>query len=58
VGRTPLTLADIRAWNALQEQGSLVSRAAGGCWLHSRVLFLVLVFGAARSTEPPVVARL
>lgn len=24
VGRTPLTLSDIRAWNALQEQGSMV----------------------------------
>lgn len=26
VGRTPLSLADIRAWNALQQQGSMVRR--------------------------------
>lgn len=25
MGRTPLSLEDIRAWNALQEQGSMVS---------------------------------
>lgn len=29
MGRTPLSLADIRAWNALQEQGSMVSGQAG-----------------------------
>lgn len=29
VGRTPLSLEDIRAWNALQEQGSMVSRCSG-----------------------------
>ncbi len=31
VGRTPLSLEDIRAWNALQEQGSMVSRCPGLC---------------------------
>ena len=30
VGRTPLSLEDIRAWNALQEQGSMVSFGGGG----------------------------
>lgn len=29
VGRTPLSLEDIRAWNALQEQGSMVRRCSG-----------------------------
>ncbi len=36
VGRTPLTLQDIRAWNTLQEQGCMVSwppsKQALACW--------------------------
>lgn len=31
VGRTPLTLQDIRAWNTLQEQGCMVRAAAQQC---------------------------
>lgn len=32
VGHTPLTLADIRAWNTLQEAGSMVSSRGSVCW--------------------------
>lgn len=37
MGRTPLSLADIRAWNALQEQGSMVRARLEGGGLGCRV---------------------